>query len=407
VRRFIKIVLVAVLLLACAAGYFGWKALPKIPDEPFVTPDGEFGVGTREYQWTDSSRAELYTKDPADRRTIVVQVWYPIARGTVGQAAKYLQHPKEFASRLGAWAARKATTHSIVDAPVAREGPFPVILYNHGGAWTRWSATFATEWLASHGYVVVSIEHFGFNQTTRFLDGSSFKADTLEFPKETGDLEKDALTSWDHLDDPIFKIWTADARFALDQVTRLNQESGPLAGAFDLDRVGAFGWSFGGATAVQLAADDDRVKAVVDQDGQLFGDVRQRGTNRPVLLLHHGADDAESVKEEDRPLVRKMLALVASWDSSARAASTGDWYEATIAGTDHGNFSDLMLFYRTREGRIDPRRAHQLINRYTLEFFDRYLKGKPSALLSGEEPPPDGVTFVARPVEAPDSTVSR
>ncbi|MEZ4585611.1 MAG: hypothetical protein R2909_04320 [Gemmatimonadales bacterium] len=405
-RTVTKIALGGLVALLLGGGYVVWRAAPKIPREPFTEPLGRYPVGTREYQWTDSSRAEAYTTDPNDKRTIVVQIWYPAASGATGDTAKYLQHPKEFATWLGAWAARKAMSRSVIDAPVAAGGPFPVLLYNHGGLWTRWSATFATEWLASQGYVVVSVEHFGFSQTERFLDGTKFEPDTIPFPAETGDGKADALASWAYLDDPVFKFWVADARFALDRVTRLNQVPGPLQGAFDLERIGAFGWSFGGATAVQLTADDPRVKAAVDHDGQLFGDVRERGTSRPVLLMHHGIDDALTVKEEDRPMVRELLAVVQGWDSTAREASTADWYEVTIAGTDHGNFSDLGLFFNQPEGRMDPRLAHRIINRYTLQFFDRYLRGAPAGLLDGSEPPPADVTQTTRRAPRADTTAA-
>jgi predicted dienelactone hydrolase len=401
-RKLLTIALAIVVLLAAGAGFFVWRALPRIPERPFEKPSGPYPVGTREYDWTDSARAEPYTRAPDDRRRLVVQVWYP-AGGGGGDTARYLQRPSEFASRLGAWAARHARTNSVADSRLAAaDSALPVLVYNHGGAWTRWSATFATEFLASHGFVVFSIEHFGFNQTRRFPDGSPFRPDTLALPQETGDGKRDALASWAFLDDPVFKIWQADARFVLDQIATLNQAAGPFQGRLDLDRIGMFGWSFGGALSVQMTADDERVKAAVDHDGQLFGDVRERGTTRPILLLHHGVDDALAFPEKDRPVVRELLALVASWDSTARIASSADWYDVTVAGTDHGSFSDLSLFFPVAEGRLDPRRGHAIINAYTLAFFDRYLRGRDANLLSGSSasPPDPEVTFrawLARP----------
>jgi dienelactone hydrolase len=309
---------------------------------------------------------------------------------TSGDTASYLLRRSEFASRLGAWAARKAKTNSVLDAPVApSDSGWPVLLYNHGGAWTRWSATFATEWLASHGYVVFSVEHFGFNQTATFPDGSPFKVDTLLFPKETGDGKQDALTAWAFLDDPVFLIWKADARHTLDRIEGLDRDPGPFQGKLDLERIGAFGWSFGGALAVQLTADDPRVKAAVDHDGQLFGDVRERGTTRPVMQIHHGVDDALDFPEKDRPAVREMIKMVEGWDSTARARSTGGWHSIIVEGTDHGDFSDLALFYSRRDGRIDPVRGHEIIRAYTLAFFDRYLRGKEAPLLAGSSPFPE------------------
>ena len=320
-RRVTKVGLGILAVVVAGGGYYFSRIMPRIPERPFLKPAGPYPVGTREFDWVDSSRAETYTTNPADHRRVVVQVWYPAAAAD-GDTAKYLVRPQEFVSRLGAWAARKARTNSVLDAPVAvSEAPFPVIVYNHGGLWTRWSATFSTEWLASHGYVVFSVEHFGFNQTTRFPDGTVFAADTLAFPKETGDGKKDAFASWAYLDDPVFLIWKGDARFTLDRAERLNREPGPFQGRLDLERVGAYGWSFGGALAVQLTVDDPRVKAAVDHDGQLFGNVREVGTARPILQLHHGADDALDFPEKDRPAVREMMALVESWDSVARTRS--------------------------------------------------------------------------------------
>jgi predicted dienelactone hydrolase len=350
-----------------------------------------------EFDWTDSSRAEPYTRNPADHRRLLVQAWYPTEAGAKADTAHYLLRPAEFADRLGAWVARKALTNSVLDAPVAKadSAGFPIILYNHGGGWTRWSATFETEQLASHGYVVFSVEHFGFNQTAKFPDGSAFAPDSLPFPKETGNGKADALASWAYLEDPVFKIWKADAEFALDRIERLARGAGPFQGRLDLSRIGAFGWSFGGALALELSAIDPRIKAAIDHDGQLFGEIRSRGTTRPVLQFHHGVDDALEYPEKDRPAVRELMAMTDSWDSTARGRSPVDWYSVTIAGTDHGNFSDLMLFYRRPEGRLDPRRAHEIINAYTLAFFDRYLRGTPSPLLSAASSPFSEVTFRA------------
>ena len=174
-NKWMKGLAAVVLVLAGGAAYFYWRISPKIPDQPFEKPSGRYAVGTREFVWTDAGRAETYTKDPADRRKIVVQVWYPAIAATGAERAHYLMRPEEFASRSGARAARHARTNSVLGAPVApADSAFPVLLYNHGGFWTRWSATYITEWLASHGYVVFSVEHFGFNQTVKYPDGSPF-----------------------------------------------------------------------------------------------------------------------------------------------------------------------------------------------------------------------------------------
>lgn len=382
-RKILKIFVILLAIGLVVAGAYIYRVMPRIPARPFVQPLGPHAVGTMDFDWVDSTRGEPYTRKADDKRHVLVQVWYPAVKAN-GDTAKYLLRPDAFSSKLGAFVAKRARTNSVLDAAVAGDSAMPVILYNHGGSWTRWSATFATEWLASHGYVVVSVEHFGFNQTNKYFDGTVFASDTLPFPQSTGNGVQDARQSWAYLEDPVFKIWKADARFVLDRLEALNREPGPLQGKMDLTRVGAFGWSFGGALSVQLSKDDPRVIAAVDHDGQLFDDVRQAGTSRPVMLVHHGVDDAMLYPEKDRPLVRQLMDEVATWDSTARVASTSDWYSLVIAGTDHGNFSDLALFLRQPEDRTDPRRAHEIINAYTLAFFDRYIRGKESGLLAPE-----------------------
>lgn len=51
--------------------------------------------------------------------------------------------------------------------------------------------------MASHGYVVVSVDHNGFNKTQSLPDGSSVVPDALTFPQPTGDLYSDAVAGWE------------------------------------------------------------------------------------------------------------------------------------------------------------------------------------------------------------------
>jgi hypothetical protein len=55
-----------------------------------------------------------------------------------------------------------------------------------------------------------------------------------------------------------------------------------------------------------------------------------------------------------------------------------------------------MLFFPSEPGQIDPRRAHEIINAYTLAFFDQYLRGKPSPLLAAPSPSFPEATFTKK-----------
>src|SRR5882757_3860879 len=93
-------------------------------------------------------------------------------------------------------------------------------------------------------------------------------------------------------------------------------------------------------------------------------------------------------------MYRELVVMVDGWDRTMLERSTNDWYEVWIANTQHVNFSDSPLFAaRTPPGELDPRRAHEIINAYTLAFFDRYLRGWVSDLLKGPSPQYVEATF--------------
>jgi predicted dienelactone hydrolase len=348
--------------------------------------------------WIDSSRGERQTKNPADKRHLMIQIWYPAEVAEGAETVKYIGKPEEFNNLPAFRPVLHVRTNAVAGAPLARgEARYPVLLYNHGGSWTRFSATFTTEMLASHGYVVVSVDHTGFNKSVLFPDGYRYQADTLTMPvPKPGNFRATIDENWDYLGNEVFPTWVADARFALDRVEQLNRAAGLFQGRLDLDRIGALGWSFGGATAVQLTQEDPRVKAAVDQDGQLFGVVRERGSTRPVMLMHNDSDPTRQVPDSLRSFMAEAVAKVRGFDSTFRARTQADWYTVTIARTGHGHFSDLTLFFPRDTSQMEPRRAHQIINAYTLAFFDTYLRGKPSPLLAGPSPDHPEVTFRKR-----------
>jgi dienelactone hydrolase len=151
------------------------------------------------------------------------------------------------------------------------------------------------------------------------------------------------------------------------------------------------GWSFGGATSIQMSKDDRRVKAAIDQDGQLFGDVAAKGTPKPVMLMHHGIVD-QAQNPDDQPTLTRLMHQVEEENRALLDHSTGDRYEVTLAKTQHGHFSDLLLA-NPPPGQLEPRRAHEIILAYTLAFFDKYLNGHDSTLLTEPSSPYTEVTF--------------
>jgi predicted dienelactone hydrolase len=366
---------------------------PSIPEHPFIPLTGPYAVGVHEFLWIDQERDEPFTQDPADHRHVLARIWYPAEKTPSAAPAPYIYNLQEFGENPLYKLLRSVKTNSVTDAPIARKpGRFPVLLYQPGGGTARFIATFLTEQLASHGYIVIGCDHAGFGPTELYPDGFQFKADARQAPKPTGNLAADAPANWEWLDRDVFPTWTADASFTLDQIESLNRTSGQkFYKRVDLSRIGMLGWSFGGATSVQLSKDDRRIKAAIDQDGQLFGDVAAKGTSRPLMLMHHGMVD-KAPDSADQPALEKLMHQVDEQSRSLLDHSTGDRYDLTIANTQHGHFSDLLLAYPPA-GQLDPRRAHEIILAYTLAFFDKYLNGRESPLLTAPSSPYPDVTF--------------
>jgi dienelactone hydrolase len=166
------------------------------------------------------------------------------------------------------WAA--TLTHSYVDAP-ALPGRRPTLLYSPGGADPRTIGTSVAEELASHGYVVLTLDHPGEASEVVFPDGR------LRVIEIAPDVQTDPVRSR-----LMMNTRFADMRFVLDHLSDLHE-------SIDLRRVGVYGHSAGGATAA-VSLEHPRVRAAANLegyldalDGELYP-IAQHGTRKPLLL---------------------------------------------------------------------------------------------------------------------------
>jgi dienelactone hydrolase len=225
--------------------------------------------------------------------------------------------------------------------------------------------------LASHGYIVVAFDA-PYRTTTVVLPGGSVISRTPENNLEAGTAEEQVnrLNS-------MVGAWSADVAFALDQLQQLNAASptSKFKGRLDLTRVGVFGHSFGGATALQFCHDDSRCKAGIDIDGSPFGSVVGTEIHQPFLFLlsdHGPANDPTS-----RTIQAKIQSIYDKQPPATRL-------RLEIRGANHYFFSDdaaLMKSHLLRRmlrlaGIIHIDGARQLaITTYCVRtFFDAHLK---------------------------------
>jgi dienelactone hydrolase len=333
-------------------------------------PTGDHPVGTTgPVSWVDTSRSlNGDTTATGPRRELVVQIWYPAATGSRwGDQARYARR-KELSLVHSYLAAIR--TNSVLNAPIADRGaPYPVLLFGHRWAGSRTQNTFLAEDLASHGYVVVAVDHPLNAARVQLADGSVGRSDRAD---ALGNLEATTAPAILSIWGKELGIWLADDEFVLDRLQSGNE--GQFSGHLDMNNVGAFGHSFGGASSTNLLGLDPRVKAAVNLDGWTFQGLDHR-TTEPLLIVYEGT----------AAVPHPETGVEGTLDTTDNAAVNGSLkeyggYRAYAAGALHLDFTDQTLFSPLRSltftGPIQGERIREITRGLVLGFFNQTLKGK-------------------------------
>jgi predicted dienelactone hydrolase len=355
-----------------------------IPRLPLLT--GPYPVGTTVYHFVDATREEIYTSVPSDVREIMVQFWYPAAPQKDAQPGPLMAEVNTsgpvIARRIGLPPflishLRLVRTNSFVDAPLAGSvSGYPVLLFSHGWGGVRAQNTTQMEELASHGYVVAALDHTYGAAVTVFPGGrvALWNQEILPFGAST--------EAFDQASNRLVGTWSDDLRFVLDQVEAFNagELPSPFFGQLDLEAVGVLGHSTGGGTTVEMCAKDERCKAGLAMDAWLepvSSSVIATGLAQPFMFMLSEGWSQGGVSDRNGRLQEEVL-----------AGLTDDGYLLTIAGTKHFDFSSFPLLSPLTsviglKGPIDGNRVVEIVNTYSLAYFNRYLKGQNSSFLAG------------------------
>lgn len=249
-------------------------------------PTGPYEIGTQTRRIVDESRPEPFTGDPSARRELVIQIWYP-ATPALGKRKKSPYRDKRITTVKSAHFAL-VETHATIGAQFCPSaGGHPLLLYTPSWSGIRTECTIQIEEMASHGYVVVAIDHPYCSNIVAFPDGRIVRR---KFSGEENYTSDEAVEAFVGVADEQVRLRADDARFVLDVLEDLNQNDPEnlLTGALSLDRVGIFGFSLGGATAAQACATDRRFKAGLSMGGMIAGVVPSRGTIVPFFFMFEG-----------------------------------------------------------------------------------------------------------------------
>lgn len=358
-----------------------------LPRFRLPTPTGPYAVGTVTRYWVDPAR---------ENRELMVQFWYPASSDASAPSACYMQHAEVLGNAFGVPGfffrhLNHLPTQSLCQVALAPDQPtYPILLFSHGLGGVRTQNTFQCQELASHGYIVAAIDHTHYAAGVVFPDGrvSPFSLEHLGMTSEMmAQVSRNPVifAAYVRAIEQALPIVAGDQRFVLDQLAQLHRHDPEhlFTGRLDLDHIGAFGHSQGGATAWHLCSVDPRCKAALNLDGPAFGSIQQNGSPRPIFFL--GSTNKATFPD---PQVQALAQdIVTGTLDRAFAASTGDRYWMELTQSGHFNFSDAPLIFPRTFGRVPSilgaigARGLPMINAYTLAFFEHYLKDRPSPLL--------------------------
>jgi predicted dienelactone hydrolase len=197
------------------------KAQQLYSTQPDVTPElgkrGSYSVGVKTIQATNPRQLSAKDYKSVEDRTLTLEIWYPAVIKETDIQATY-----ENVTRTHK--AFSLQGHSVRDAKTKQDKTYPLVVLSHGYTGYRTIMFYLGEHLASHGYVVVGIDHT--DSTTGEVDFAN--APFAGFPSTLINRAR-------------------DQQFVLDYFTSAETD---LAKVVDTEHASVIGYSMGGYGAV-------------------------------------------------------------------------------------------------------------------------------------------------------------
>ena len=330
---------------------------------PYSPPDkrGPYPVGVTTLYLVDESRFENW----GNRfRTLPLEVWYP-STGVGG-------HPNTMPDMLGdlpdwvmpllqavygdyfteLW---NTTTSAMREAELlALDAPYPVIAFSHGYMGVRFQNVTLCEHLASHGFVVVSPDHYG-NAIFTLLPGEQI---VIFNPIST-----------------VTALWnrTLDISFVYREMQKMDRDDqGPWYGALDMEAFAVSGHSYGGLTSLNSGAELDFVDAIAPLNPAWIGPF-PLGFSKPFFLLQ-GEQDMFIGGLGMNDLVEDIFNDTASTRKVFVNVLRGGHYSSTDVCTLVPPSMNLLTD-GCYSPRIDPDLANRIADAYITAFLKSVLLG--------------------------------
>lgn len=334
-------------------------------------PYGAYKVGFRHYTITDSTRTYRIKNEFNNRwihRPIPVSIWYPARLKTESvnqlKVLDYLQILKEEEEWKNLpdeylldwfhylWNTPQNKAHlsekvkAVYNAPMLKE-KFPVIVYASSYEATSIENFALFEYLASHGYIVISNPSRG--AITKELEGATPRATEAQ---------------------------SRDTEFILKEVHKF--------GNVATDKIALMGYSFGGLSNIITSMKNPNIQALISLDGserynyKLLEKSPYFDLNRFNIPYIHFAqkDIPEEVLISDK-IPSELNYQFQLYDSLQYSES----HSFKFHDLTHSYFSSFGVLFANRDKRQDKSdveimKSYRLLSQYTLQFLNSYLKRK-------------------------------
>lgn len=339
-------------------------------------PTGPKGVGVVRLELTDDHRDDYFA--PGTRRRIPVSVHYPAHIPSGAKPATYLP-PAVAAVLTEAYSFPNGTfaplsSDAVEKAPPAVGSFTKVILFSPGYESTRLVYATLVEDLASHGYIVISMDH-------------AYDALAVEWADGTMTLKSDQAVV-DDLDvaHAMYEQRVKDALYVAKRAGAITKKAG-IRTTVEQGRLGMFGHSFGGSTTHGAMIRDRNIAAGINMDGSFFDTATKLDslTDNPGQILLMTSEAHTSMLDEN----------LGEWKKHQRGGYAREIVMKTGGHLSYGDAGAIIDMLGGRDlvdnvegliGTIWGPRSVELTRAYVRDFFDWQLKGGNGALSKSKGP---------------------
>jgi dienelactone hydrolase len=303
---------------------------------------GEYLVLSKKYTYIDESRVETYD-DTGENRKLNVKIWYPDNNND----------------------------------------KYPLIVFSHGSLGVKSSNDSLYRELASHGYVVCSIDHT-YQCFYTMDDRGSITFIDLGYMQELSneDSQNDPQNSYE-----LYQKWMSirmgDIDFVIDKIKEEAEDNDgdKVYSLVDTNRIGVLGHSLGGSAALGIGRVRDDISAVIALEAPFMYDIE--GVEEglfvfnddiyPLSLLNIYSDSSWDILDK-RPQYAANYKMLSDDNEES--------YNILLSGVGHLGLTDFALTSPILTNFIDRGKSSpdntvsilKRINKECLEFFNNYLK---------------------------------